>query len=195
MLVFSRTKHGANNLVKKPRFRNRIAASAIHGNKSQTARERALEDFPFGEGARACGYRYCGPGHRCERGISLVINYDIPNEPESYVHRIGRTARAGAEGLAIAFCDPDERLYLRDIERLIRLEVPVMADHPYALATPNLQQLGGGASKARGAPTSRGRSRGTGSPSVRDVSGVAPSNGSQSPPATVSVHPAALGGR
>lgn len=179
VLVFSRTKHGANKLVKKL-GQNRIAASAIHGNKSQTARERALEDFRSGKVRVLVATDIAARGIDV-KGVSLVINYDIPNEPESYVHRIGRTARAGAEGLAIAFCDPDERLYLRDIERLIRLEVPVMADHPYALATPNLQQLGGGASKARGAPTSRGRSRGTGSPSVRDVSGVAPSNGSNRP--------------
>ncbi|MCC5841445.1 MAG: DEAD/DEAH box helicase [Opitutales bacterium] len=179
VLVFSRTKHGANKLVKKL-GQNRIAASAIHGNKSQTARERALEDFRSGKVRVLVATDIAARGIDV-KGVSLVINYDLPNEPESYVHRIGRTARAGADGLAIAFCDPDERVYLRDIERLIRIDVPVMSDHPYALATPNLHQLGGGGSKGRGGSAGRGGPRRSGSAPVRDMGGMASNNAPNRP--------------
>ena len=134
VLVFSRTKHGANKLVKQL-GQSGTRAEAIHGNKSQSARERALEQFREGRVRVLVATDIAARGIDV-KGISLVINYDIPNEPESYVHRIGRTARAGADGKAIAFCDPEERPWLRDIERLIRLEVPVIADHPFAIAAP-----------------------------------------------------------
>ncbi len=141
VLVFSRTKHGSNKLVKHLAV-NGIRSEAIHGNKSQTARERALEQFRAGNIKVLVATDIAARGIDV-KGISMVINYDLPNEPESYVHRIGRTARAGAEGRAIAFCEPEERPYLRDIEKLIRRQVPVLEDHPYAIETPDLGRVGG----------------------------------------------------
>ncbi len=134
VLVFSRTKHGSNKLVKHLAL-NGVRSEAIHGNKSQSARERALEQFRSGEIRVLVATDIAARGIDV-KGISLVINYDIPNEPESYVHRIGRTARAGADGKAIAFCEPDERAYLRDIEKLIRTDVPILANHPFAIDPP-----------------------------------------------------------
>ncbi len=129
-LVFTRTKHGANKLAEQL-DRAHIQAEAIHGNKSQSARERALANFKSGK------TRVLVATDIAARGIDIddvthVINFDLPNEPESYVHRIGRTARAGASGQAYSFCDAEEREYLRDIEKLIRLHVPVVTEHPYA---------------------------------------------------------------
>ncbi|MBC6956222.1 MAG: DEAD/DEAH box helicase [Chloroflexi bacterium] len=129
VLVFTRTKHGANKLVEQL-DRDSIRADAIHGNKSQSARERALLNFRQGR------TRVLVATDIAARGLDIadvthVINFDLPNEPESYVHRIGRTARAGASGVAYSFCDSEERVFLRDIEKLIRLRVPVVADHPY----------------------------------------------------------------
>jgi len=154
ILVFSRTKRGSNKLVKELGASG-IRAEAIHGNKSQSARERALEQFRSGRTRVLVATDIAARGIDV-KGISLVVNYDIPNEPESYVHRIGRTARAGAAGVAIAFCEPEERAYLRDIEKLVRAEIPVKADHPYAIATPPPGRGGGaGPSLARGKPSGR----------------------------------------
>ena len=122
-LVFTRTKHGANKVVRNlERFR--ISAEAIHGNKSQSARTAALARFRSGRVRVLVATDIAARGIDVD-GITHVINYDIPNEPESYVHRIGRTARAGASGTAFSFCDHEERGYLRDIERLIKRPVPV----------------------------------------------------------------------
>lgn len=129
-LVFTRTKHGANRVAKQLTDA-RIHAEAIHGNKSQTARERALANFKSGATRVLVATDIAARGIDVE-GITHVINYDLPNIPESYVHRIGRTARAGAEGTAFSFCDQEERAYLRDIEKMIRLRVPVVEEHPYA---------------------------------------------------------------
>jgi ATP-dependent RNA helicase RhlE len=129
VLVFTRTKHGANKLVEQL-GKSYIQAEAIHGNKSQTARERALANFKSGATRVLVATDIAARGLDVE-DVTHVINYDLPNEPESYVHRIGRTARAGASGAAYSFCDSDERAYLRDIEKLIRLNVPVVAEHPY----------------------------------------------------------------
>ncbi|PTY03201.1 hypothetical protein DB347_22240 [Opitutaceae bacterium EW11] len=134
VLVFTRTKHGANRLAKNL-TRDGIRADAIHGNKSQGARERALDDFRSGHIRVLVATDIAARGIDV-KGIGLVVNFDLPNEPESYVHRIGRTARAGAEGLAIAFCDAEEREFLRDIQRLIRMTIPVVNDHPFAGAAP-----------------------------------------------------------
>ncbi len=117
-LVFTRTKHGANKVAKKLGIAS-VAAAAIHGNKSQSARERALAGFKRGD------LRVLVATDIAARGIDIkelshVINYDLPNEPESYVHRVGRTGRAGLSGAAISFCATEERPYLRDIERLTR---------------------------------------------------------------------------
>ena len=133
-LVFSRTKHGANRIAKNL-TRDGVPADAIHGNKSQSARQRALESFRTGALRVLVATDIAARGIDV-KGISLVINFDLPNEPESYVHRIGRTARAGASGGAIAFCDASERPFLRDIQRLIRREIPVMTDHPFPPGAP-----------------------------------------------------------
>ena len=128
-LVFTRTKHGADKVAK---FLNRanIYADAIHGEKSQTSRERALSMFKTGR------LRVLVATDIASRGIDInelshVINFEIPNVPESYVHRIGRTGRAGASGIAYSFCDAEERAYLKDITKLIGLSIPVTEDHPY----------------------------------------------------------------
>jgi ATP-dependent RNA helicase RhlE len=131
-LVFTRTKHGANR-VAEGLVRGGERAEAIHGNKSQNARQRALEGFKTGS------VRVLVATDIAARGIDVddvthVINFDLPNEPESYVHRIGRTARAGASGVAISFCDAEEHAYLRDIERLIRQRVAVVEAHPFKTA-------------------------------------------------------------
>ncbi len=123
-LVFSRTKHGANKIAMRLEDAGHPAA-AIHGNKSQAQRERALADFKAGRSRLLIATDIAARGIDVD-GVTHVINFDLPNVPESYVHRIGRTARAGAEGIAISFCAGDERSFLRDIERTTRLKVPVM---------------------------------------------------------------------
>ncbi len=132
VLVFTRTKHGANKLAEQLE-RAHFQAEAIHGNKSQSARERALANFKNGRTRILVATDIAARGIDVD-DVTHVINYDLPNEPESYVHRIGRTARAGAAGTAFSFCDSEERAYLRDIEKLIRLRVPVVTEHPYAAA-------------------------------------------------------------
>ena len=133
-LVFTRTKHGANRVVRKLE-KTAIAAEAIHGNKSQGARQRALKNFKDGRIRVLVATDIAARGIDVE-GISHVINYDLPNIPESYVHRIGRTARAGATGIAISFCAVDERPYLRDIERLIRQRLELVKGHPFESTVP-----------------------------------------------------------
>jgi ATP-dependent RNA helicase RhlE len=134
-LVFTRTKHGANKVVKDLE-KSGITAEAIHGNKSQTARQKALSNFKGGM------TRVLVATDIAARGIDIddlghVINYEIPNIPETYVHRIGRTGRAGASGLAISFCDNgEEKDYLRDIQKLIGKQIPVMREHPFEGAAP-----------------------------------------------------------
>lgn len=130
-LVFTRTKHGADRVVKQLRRVPTIGAEAIHGNKSQSARERALANFKAGTTRVLVATDIAARGIDVE-SISHVINYDLPNIPETYVHRIGRTGRAGEAGIAFSFCDTEERAYLVDIERLIRMRVPVASDYPYS---------------------------------------------------------------
>jgi ATP-dependent RNA helicase RhlE len=127
-LVFSRTKHGANRIVKNL-TKAGIRAEPIHGNKSQSARQRALKNFQAGKTRVLVATDVVARGIDVE-DISHVIQFDLPNEPETYVHRIGRTGRAGADGIALAFCAEDERPYLRDIEKLIRMHIPVIKEHP-----------------------------------------------------------------
>jgi ATP-dependent RNA helicase RhlE len=122
-LVFTRTKHGADKVVKSLHHAG-LSAEAIHGNKSQNQRERVLGSFRSGKLKTLVATDIAARGIDVD-GISHVINYDLPNIPESYVHRIGRTARAGAEGIAISFCDNEERAFLRDIERLIQIKLDV----------------------------------------------------------------------
>jgi ATP-dependent RNA helicase RhlE len=129
-VVFTRTKHGADRVVKQL-AQSAVEAAAIHGNKSQNARERALERFRAGELRVLVATDLASRGIDVE-GVSHVINYELPMDPEGYVHRIGRTARAGASGRAISFCASEERPRLTSIERLIRHRIPVVDAHPYA---------------------------------------------------------------
>jgi ATP-dependent RNA helicase RhlE len=132
LLVFTRTKHGANRLVLELEKKG-IRADAIHANKSQTARQRALGNF------KAKTLRVLIATDIASRGIDVddlthVINFELPNIPESYVHRIGRTGRAGASGIAISFCDSEEREYLRDIQKTIAMQIPTVSNHPFESA-------------------------------------------------------------
>ncbi len=129
VIIFTQMKHVANKVARKLESSG-IAAAAIHGNKSQTARTRALDDFKRGRVRALVATDIAARGIDVD-GISHVINYDMPVEPETYVHRIGRTARAGADGDAISFCSAHERDYLRAIERLIRLDIPVDSSHAW----------------------------------------------------------------
>ena len=122
-LIFTRTKHGADK-VARGLIRAGIGAEAIHGNKSQNQRERALAAFRKGEVRTLVATDIAARGIDVD-GVSHVVNFDLPNVPETYVHRIGRTARAGAEGVAISLCDVEEMTFLRDIEKLIRMTIPV----------------------------------------------------------------------
>lgn len=128
-LVFTRTKHGADKVVRML-TKNNITAEAIHGNKAQNARQRALSNF------KAQTTRVLVATDIAARGIDIdelefVINYELPNISETYVHRIGRTGRAGAKGTAFSFCDAEEKAYLRDIEKLIKRKIPVIEDHAF----------------------------------------------------------------
>ena len=129
VIVFSRTKHGANKIVDYL-AKSGIVAEAIHGNKSQSARQNALEKFRSGKIRILIATDIAARGIDID-GITHVINFDLPNVSEDYVHRIGRTARAGASGEAISFCDVEEKAFLRDIEKLIGKSVPLIEDQPY----------------------------------------------------------------
>jgi ATP-dependent RNA helicase RhlE len=128
-LVFTRTKHGADKVVKDLQ-RDGIKAEAIHGNKSQNARQRALSNFKSGETPVLIATDIAARGIDVE-AISHVINYELPEVPETYVHRIGRTARAGTSGIAMSFVDADERDDLKAIQKLIGLQIPVVENHPF----------------------------------------------------------------
>ncbi len=129
VLVFSRTKHGANKIVKKLDQAG-ISSAAIHGNKSQTARQKALGAFKEGKLKVLVATDIAARGIDVD-SLSLVVNYDLPNVSETYVHRIGRTGRANASGIALSFCMAEERPYLKDIEKLIKQQVPRMGEHPF----------------------------------------------------------------
>lgn len=129
VLVFSRTKHGADNIVKSLRKKG-VAAEAIHGDKSQNARQRVLDAFKAKEVGVLVATDIAARGIDIDQ-LPYVINFDLPNIPETYVHRIGRTGRAGNGGLAISFCSKDEHPYWKDIVKLINVEVKTVSDHPY----------------------------------------------------------------
>lgn len=131
VLVFSRTKHGANKIVKLLEKAG-IQAGAIHGNKSQAARQKALAAFKDGELSVLVATDIAARGIDVA-GLPFVVNYDLPNVPETYVHRIGRTGRASASGIALSFCDGEEKEYLKDIQKLINQQLPVIKEHPYIL--------------------------------------------------------------
>ena len=129
VIVFTRTKHGANR-VAEVLMKNKIPTEAIHGNKSQGARQRALENLKTGKARVLIATDIAARGIDID-GITHVINYEVPNISESYVHRIGRTARAGTSGIAISFCDAEEKAFIKDIEKLIGKSISVDTDHPY----------------------------------------------------------------
>ncbi|WP_088342362.1 DEAD/DEAH box helicase [Robiginitalea sediminis] len=129
VLLFSRTKHGADRIARKLN-KEKIRAAAIHGDKSQNQRQNALNEFKNGK------VRVLVATDIASRGIDIdqlkyVVNFDIPNEAETYVHRIGRSGRAGEEGVSISLCEPEELAYMKDIEKLISKKIEVVADHPY----------------------------------------------------------------
>ncbi|MFA5263494.1 MAG: DEAD/DEAH box helicase [Opitutaceae bacterium] len=152
-LVFTRTKHGANRLAKNL-TRDGIEADAIHGNKSQGARQRALENFRAGTVPVLVATDIAARGIDV-KDVAIVVNYELPEEPEAYVHRIGRTARAGASGLAIAFCDHEERDLLRDIQRLIRKTILVDDRHPFVASAGTQQFFSGDEPRRPGAQPHR----------------------------------------
>ena len=162
VLVFSRTKHGADNVVKALR-KNNIAAEAIHGDKSQNARQRVLEAFKNKEVGVLVATDIAARGIDIDQ-LPFVINFDLPNIPETYVHRIGRTGRAGNGGMAISFCSKDEEPYWKDIQKLIKVDVKTISDHPYpwhsgspdAIAEkPKNSNRSGGAHKSRKSSASK----------------------------------------
>ncbi|MEI6176917.1 MAG: DEAD/DEAH box helicase [Verrucomicrobiota bacterium] len=132
-IVFSRTKHGANKLAKSLCAAG-FPADAIHGNKSQAQREKALDRFKKGLTPVLVATDVAARGVDV-KDIGLVVNFDLPNEPEAYVHRIGRTARAGAEGRAVSFCSEDELEFLHEIEKIIKMPIPRWDDHDWHIET------------------------------------------------------------
>lgn len=128
-LVFSRTKHGADKIVKML-SKASIRSEAIHGNKSQNARQRALGNFKSGRSRVLVATDIAARGIDID-DLSLVVNYDLPNIPETYVHRIGRTGRAAASGVALSFCDAEEQAFLKDIQKLIGQKINVVEEHPF----------------------------------------------------------------
>ncbi|MAJ32056.1 MAG: DEAD/DEAH box helicase [Flavobacteriaceae bacterium] len=137
VLVFSRTKHGADKIV-KVLSREQINAAAIHGNKSQNRRQKTLNDFKNGSLSVLIATDIAARGIDVD-DLSLVVNYDLPNVPETYVHRIGRTGRAQASGRAISFCSIEEHSYLRDIQQLINKKIEIVSDHPFVEESQNLK--------------------------------------------------------
>jgi ATP-dependent RNA helicase RhlE len=161
-IVFSRTKHGANKLAKSLCAAG-FPADAIHGNKSQAQREKALERFKKGLTPVLVATDVAARGVDV-KDVGLVINFDLPNEPEAYVHRIGRTARAGAEGRAVSFCSEDELEYLRDIEKIIKMPIPRWDAHDWHIESlADRHARGKSFASAAAKPSGnggRGRSRG-----------------------------------
>ena len=163
VLVFTRTKHSADRVARHLE-QGGIRAGAIHGNKTQNARQRALDGFRKGQLRALVATDIAARGIDVD-GVTHVINFDLPNDAENYVHRIGRTARAGEKGEAISFCDAEERGYLRGIEKAIRQAVDVFADHPFhaeAIAEPEQdppKQGGGNRGGGRGGGQGRPQGR------------------------------------
>ncbi|MEL1242612.1 DEAD/DEAH box helicase [Flavobacterium flavipallidum] len=162
VLVFARTKHGADNIVKALRKKN-VAAEAIHGDKSQNARQRVLDAFKNKEIGVLIATDIAARGIDIDQ-LPYVINFDLPNIPETYVHRIGRTGRAGNVGIAISFCSKDEHGYWKDIQRLIKVDVKTISDHPYpwhsgspdkAEAKPKTNNRSGSSNKSRKSDASK----------------------------------------
>jgi ATP-dependent RNA helicase RhlE len=158
-LVFTRTKHGADRVARDLNKAN-ITAQAIHGNKSQNARQAALSNFKNGQTRVLVATDIAARGIDIEE-LSHVINFNLPNIPETYVHRIGRTGRAGLSGVAISFCEIEEIPYLKDIEKLIGKTIPEVKDHPYPMlvTTPPSKAEAAQAEAARREASRMSRSR------------------------------------
>ncbi|QHT64089.1 DEAD/DEAH box helicase [Paenibacillus lycopersici] len=185
-LVFTRTKRGADRVV-RGLTKAHISAQAIHGDKSQTARQTALNNFKNGTTRLLVATDIAARGIDIDE-LSHVINFNLPNIPETYVHRIGRTGRAGLSGIAISFCEQEEIPYLKDIEKLIKRKIPVIKDHPYPLGQteePAPAAVGAakpgsapvGAAKAGSAPAGTGAARGSRGGSGRESAGSGGANG------------------
>ena len=129
VLIFTRTKHGADRLA-RDLSKNNIKASSIHGDKTQNHRQRSLNDFKTGQLRVLVATDIAARGIDIDK-LSFVVNYEIPNEPETYVHRIGRVGRAGEKGIAISVCEPEENAFVKDIEKLTREKIPVIDSHPF----------------------------------------------------------------
>src|SRR6478736_1076780 len=168
-LVFTRTKHGADKVTKDLNQAG-VSAEAIHGNKSQNARQRALSNFKSKQTRVLVATDIAARGIDVDQ-LSHVINFELPNVPETYVHRIGRTGRAGASGISLSFCDSEEKEFLRDIHKLIGKAVPVAEENPYGMANTDLHQ--GSSAPRKSAPGRNGNSRGR--------SGSAPSRNGSAP--------------
>lgn len=163
-VVFTLMKHEANKVAEFLN-KNSVVAEAIHGNKSQGARERAMNGFRAGSVKVLVATDIAARGIDVD-DVSHVFNYDLPNVPESYVHRIGRTARAGRDGWAVSFCDPEQRAWLRDIEKIIGKPIPVVRDHPWHSADAEASTMRppvlGGGGRGRGGPPRGGNGGGGG---------------------------------
>ncbi len=177
VLVFTRTKHGADKVVRQL-VQKGLPAEAIHGNKSQGQRDRVLAAFRNGRVRILIATDIAARGIDVE-GISHVVNYDLPNIPESYVHRIGRTARAGAEGVAISFCDGEERSFLRSIEKLIGMTIPASGQAMPETSAPKHGQRNGQRHRSNnnGAPSRSGPSHKQGRNNRRPQHGKSQSQG------------------
>ncbi|MEJ8801604.1 DEAD/DEAH box helicase [Pontibacter sp. H249] len=156
-LVFTRTKHGADR-VAKDMTKAGVQAEAIHGNKSQNARVRALDNFKSSKTRVLVATDIAARGIDVD-DLSHVINYELPNEPETYVHRIGRTGRAGANGIALSFCDAEETAYLVGIQKLISKSVPVVENHPYPMTAKDFAEAASTVKEQKKRGGSGGRSR------------------------------------
>jgi ATP-dependent RNA helicase RhlE len=176
-LVFTRTKHGADRVV-RDLARAGISAEAIHGNKSRNQRERALASFRTGAVRTLVATDIAARGIDVD-GVSHVVNFDLPNVPETYVHRIGRTARAGADGVAISFCDAEETTFLRDIERLIRMAIPAIDQRTGRRQQRDPMHNGQKARPHRAAATKQRGDRNKARPPQREGRGRGPADGRQ----------------
>lgn len=156
-LVFTRTKHGADR-VARDMTKAGVQAEAIHGNKSQNARVRALDNFKKSQTRVLVATDIAARGIDVD-DLSHVINYELPNEPETYVHRIGRTGRAGASGVALSFCDAEETSYLVDIQKLISKSVPVIDNHPYPMTAKDFAEAASTVAQKKRGGGNGGRNR------------------------------------
>ena len=168
-LVFSRTKHGANKITKDLNNAG-IGAQAIHGNKSQSARQLALNNFKDGITRVLVATDIAARGIDVDE-LSHVINYDLPNIPETYVHRIGRTGRAGLCGVAISFCDEEEKAYLKDIQKVISKSIPVVSQHPFPVSKTNIEVISNKDNNSRKASTGKSRTGGYPKRNGRNIPG------------------------